>query len=77
MSGKKTELRLGNMPIVRCECGVELLLIPDLAEMGKVVEEHAKTHKNGGNKPEEAEREFGRIQDLLIGRIFLKISQIS
>ncbi len=35
-----------NLPIIKCECGHKILLIPDLKTMGRAIEDHALEHKN-------------------------------
>ncbi len=34
-----------NLPIIKCECGYEILLIPDLVAMGNAIEKHVLEHK--------------------------------
>jgi hypothetical protein len=33
-----------NMPIVRCKCGYEILVIPDLKAMNTVIKKHISKH---------------------------------
>jgi len=75
MSSGKNKKRLlkKNLPLVRCECGHEILLLPDLKNMGKAIEEHAMEHKNKyGLTQEEADA----IQDNLIAQAFKLASEI-
>jgi hypothetical protein len=57
---------------VRCECGDEILLLPDLKEMGKAIEDHVDLHlqhmKASSCTPAEAER----LKDILIAQVLNK-----
>jgi hypothetical protein len=33
------------LPTIKCECGYEILLLPDLQAMGQAIEKHALDHK--------------------------------
>ncbi len=37
--------RKDQMPVIKCECGAEILLIPDLGEMSQTIEMHLLQHK--------------------------------
>jgi hypothetical protein len=39
---KKT---LGKMPVFNCPCGAKILIVPDLGEMNKAIENHLAEHK--------------------------------
>ena len=56
-----------NLPLLKCQCGHEILLLPDLKTMGKVIEEHAMEHKN---KYALTQKEADAIQDNLIAQAF-------
>jgi len=34
-----------NLPTIKCECGHEILLLPDLQAMGQAIEKHVLEHK--------------------------------
>jgi hypothetical protein len=34
-----------NLPSIKCECGHEILLLPDLQAMGQAIENHALEHQ--------------------------------
>ena len=34
-----------NLPIVKCSCGAEILLVPDLAAMDRAIKKHFADHK--------------------------------
>jgi len=54
---------------IKCECGLEILVIPDSAEMGRAIEAHAQEHKQRFQTIDEAERVFNHIQDLLLKQV--------
>lgn len=53
------------LPVLKCKCGHEILLLPDLKTMGKAIEEHAMEHKN---KYALTQKEADAIQDNLIAQ---------
>jgi hypothetical protein len=58
-NGKKA-LRL-----IRCECGFEILLVPDLATMARAIEDHARKHGQKEKDAAKAAFEEERIIDNL------------
>jgi hypothetical protein len=64
------------LPVIKCECGVEILLVPDLKEMSLVVQEHAQKHKEAIKNKEEAEITYSIIEKALTAQILRLASQI-
>jgi hypothetical protein len=62
-----------NLPTIKCECGHEILLIPDLVEMGKVIEEHASQHKE---KDFLFQEEANAVEENLIAQAFTLIAEL-
>jgi hypothetical protein len=60
--------------MVKCSCGKEIVLVPDIELMGEAIEAHVKEHKNKilGRKNAEAEAE--RTRDDLIAKVLRKAS---
>lgn len=54
---------------IKCECGLEILVIPDSVEMGRAIEAHAQEHKKRFQTIDEGERIFNHIQDLLLKQV--------
>jgi hypothetical protein len=75
LTGTRTKLDKANLPIIKCICGAEFLLIPDLDEMSLVVEKHAQMHREAESDPVKAEALYGKVQDHLIMQIFAKIRE--
>jgi hypothetical protein len=52
VSGVKTsdpELSLkGRLPLIKCECGTEILLLPDLKAMDRAIDAHVAEHREKG-----------------------------
>ena len=63
------------LSLIKCECGAEILLIPDLKAMGIAIEEHAEQHKSKIADAEKAEAEADRIRNLLIMQVLLKAAK--
>ena len=59
------------LPIIKCECGYEILLLPDLKAMEQAVENHLLEHKNRGTKDGNAKR----VECTLISKIFEKAAE--
>ena len=62
------------LPLVVCECGFKLLVIPDLNEMVRCIEAHATTHGKYETDKEKAEKEFCRIEELLTEKVLISIA---
>lgn len=62
------------LPIIRCECGAEILMVPDLKGMSEAIEAHAEKHAKEAENPVEAEVIADRIRENLIGQVFKKAS---
>ncbi len=59
--------------VIVCECGARILLVPDLDEMAKSIEEHATEHERPEPTEERAEAEHCRIETLLAQRVLLAL----
>ena len=55
--------------IVRCSCGDEILLLPNLKEMGKAIDDHVDLHLHGLKVPRCTVGEAERLRDTLIAQI--------
>ncbi|HEX7482566.1 MAG TPA: hypothetical protein VF350_03770 [Candidatus Bathyarchaeia archaeon] len=59
------------LPIIKCECDYEILLLPDLKAMDKAVQNHLLEHKNKCAKDGNAKR----IECALISQILEKAAE--
>ena len=72
-----TELQVLNhsqkshLPIITCECGYKILLLPDLKAMNHAIQNHLSEHKNRNAKNAKVKK----IEDALISKIFEKASE--
>jgi hypothetical protein len=66
-----------NLPVIKCECGAEILLIPQVELMGKAINSHVEEHRATVSDPIKAEFLAKRIEDLLIKAVFDKIQVLS
>ena len=62
-----------NLPILKCECGHEILLLPDLKTLGKAIEEHVIEHSK---KYALTQEEADVLQDNLIAQALSMASEI-
>ena len=65
------QLLKSRLPIIRCECGYKILLLPDFKAMDRAIQNHLLEHKNTGNKDAKAKR----IEGALISQIFRKAAE--
>ena len=59
---------------VSCECGDEILLLPDLKEMGRAIEDHVDLHIQNLKAPGCTATEAERLKDVLITQVLNLIS---
>jgi hypothetical protein len=52
--------------MIKCECGVEIALLPDVRAMGEAIEVHVALHIEGINGPACTTAEVKRLRDALI-----------
>jgi hypothetical protein len=62
------------LPLIKCECGTEILLLPDLKAMDRAIEAHVAEHKKKGNNPSKAATS-SRISQLLVQLSLRKASE--
>ncbi len=61
--------------VLKCECGAEILLIPDLQAMNYAIEKHVSEHENKLGEPEKNNKAAAdRIRERLIAQVFEKAS---
>jgi hypothetical protein len=60
---------------VRCECGTEILILPDVTAMSKAIDAHVIVHIQKLKASARTTAETERIRDNLIAQVFSKASQ--
>jgi hypothetical protein len=64
-----------NLPLVVCECGEKILLVPDLDEMARSIDAHASMHEKKEINQETAAQEYCRIEELLSQKVLILIGK--
>jgi hypothetical protein len=62
------------LPLIKCECGTEILLLPDLKAMDRAINAHIAEHRKKGNNPSKAATS-SRISQLLAQLSLRKASE--
>lgn len=57
---------------IMCECGAEILVIPDVKEMGRSIESHAEEHRKKEQNPVAGKAAFERVENFLIKQVLEK-----
>ena len=66
---RKNQKNKNNLLIIKCKCGAEILLVPDLKSMNKAIENHIAEHFA---KKESTTKDADQIRDYLIMQVFEK-----
>jgi hypothetical protein len=74
-SSEKKRLKK-RLPMIKCSCGEEILLVPNVKLMSKAIETHAAKHHQKVKEPKEAEAEAERIREHLIIQVLTKASKV-
>jgi hypothetical protein len=62
-----------NLPVLKCECGHEISLVPDFKALGKAIEEHTTEH---AKKSALTQKEVDALVDNLIAQALKMASEI-
>ena len=62
------------LPQIRCTCGAEILVLPDLEAMNTAILNHLAEHKK--NNPEITVTELARVEDSLIEQILRLVAEM-
>lgn len=65
------------LPVILCECGEEILVIPDLEEMVRCITNHATIHREKEADSKKAKAEYCRIEEQLTRKVLVKIADMS
>ena len=65
-----------HLTIIKCDCGTEILLLPDLKAMDRAINAHVAEHRKKGNNPTKAAT-YSRISQLLAQLSLRKASEYS
>ena len=64
------------LPVIKCSCGAEILLVPNVKLMNEAIEAHILERTKKCKVPKEAEAEAERIRDDLIIQVLEKASEM-
>ena len=77
MTSRKLTRSHRRMNTVKCECGAEILFLPDGRAMGQAIEAHvAAVHMQKSKDPAGAAAEAERIRDALIAQVLSIASKL-
>ncbi|MFB3889542.1 MAG: hypothetical protein ACE14S_08625 [Candidatus Bathyarchaeia archaeon] len=74
--GKITVRPTGRLPVIKCVCGTEILVLPDLKEMSKAIDRHALEHLETERRAKRDEA-VDDVWRLLIKQLLKKADEIS
>ena len=63
-----------SMPIIRCVCGAEILVVPDLKAMNQAIENHVAEHTKMGKRSGNGQMAPNKLRQFLIGQILTAAS---
>ncbi len=72
-SKSKSAVRKERMPIVRCLCGSEILVVPDLKAMNRAIKNHVAEHKQARDGSDRLES----LTEFLIEQVLTVASEIN
>jgi hypothetical protein len=73
-SAEVAESLTEGLPIISCECGAQILVVPDLQAMNRAIETHVAEHRKQENGTKNV-FSSGRISQLLSQLALAKISE--
>jgi hypothetical protein len=62
------------LPIISCECGAEILVVPDLKAMNRAIKTHVAEHRKKERNTKNNVSTFGKISELLSQLTLVKMS---
>lgn len=63
--------------VIKCECGFEIPVLPDVQAVGSTIDAHIEEHKRKQKDPTKSESDAKHVQDYLFRKLFEKICQMS
>ena len=77
LSDIQSYIQRNSMPIIQCECGEKILLIPDLRAMNIAIENHLAAHKRTTKKTKINEVHQTNLRQFLVEQLFQLSTQTS
>ncbi len=72
---KKVVGSKAGLTTIRCSCGFEILLVPDVKVMSEAIEAHAEKHQKKAKDVKASKADAELITDHLIAQVFKKASK--
>ena len=66
-----------NRSIIKCECGFEILVIPEMETVGGAIDAHVEQHRGKQKDPTKGEIDANNIHHFLFKKLFEKIAQMN
>ena len=66
-----------HLPIITCDCGAEILVVPDLRAMNLAIKAHVAEHRKKGRNAQGKVNTSGNISQLLSQLTLIKMSEIN
>jgi hypothetical protein len=63
------------LPVIKCTCGKEIMMVPNVKVMNEAIETHVLEHIKDIKSPKEAEAEAERVRNDLIIKVLEKASE--
>jgi hypothetical protein len=63
--------------VIKCECGFEIPVIPDIEAVGYTIDAHVEEHRRQQKNPIKGEHHAKQIHDSLFKKLFDKIILMS
>ena len=76
-SGDQNRKMVKRLPILTCECGAQILLLPDLKVMNHAIEVHVAEHTKKEKDRHKVAATASRIRQNLIKQLLKKASETS
>lgn len=68
--GRKDDERKISLPLIRCNCGTEILVLLSLERMNEAIENHVKKHERRLKSKRDKEVEAQLIREFLSAQMF-------
>jgi hypothetical protein len=65
------------LPLLKCECDAEILLLPDLKVMNHAIEVHVAEHRKKEKDPHKAAAIASHIRKILVEELLKKASEMN
>jgi hypothetical protein len=74
-SAAENERLKEGLPIIRCECGAKILVLPDLKAMNRAIKTHVAEHRRNERNMKKNLSSPSKISELLSQLTLIKVSQ--